>query len=71
MTTDRLHLVNYRTSLGFPMDYPIKLIGNAGDELQWLFGIFYKKHFPEFDGAYSKIWPSYRKIPFLTAQLRF
>ena len=56
----------------FPMDYPIKLIGDAGEELhQAVVGILVK-HFPEFDGASVKVQPSKTgKYHSLTAQLRF
>ncbi len=56
----------------FPMDYPIKLIGNAGDELRVAVVDILKKHFPEFDGNSVKVQPSRTgKYHSLTAQLRF
>ena len=35
----------------FPMDYPIKLIGNAGEELRGAVVEILVKHFPEFNEA--------------------
>lgn len=56
----------------FPMDYPIKLIGNAGDELREAVIDILKKHFPEFDAASLKIQPSSKgTYDSITAQLRF
>ena len=56
----------------FPMDYPIKLIGHAGDELRVAVVDILQKHFPEFDGATVKVQPSRTgKYHSLTAQLRF
>lgn len=56
----------------FPMDYPIKLIGNAGEELRTAVVEILIKHFPEFDEASLKIQPSRTgKYHSLTAQLRF
>ena len=56
----------------FPMDYPIKLIGNAGDELRIAVIEILLKHFPDFDEATFKIQPSRTgKYHSLTAQLRF
>jgi putative lipoic acid-binding regulatory protein len=56
----------------FPMDYPIKLIGNAGDELRVAVVDILQKHFPEFDAASIKVQPSRTgKYHSLTAQLRF
>ncbi|EEY88099.1 hypothetical protein HMPREF0018_00846 [Acinetobacter radioresistens SH164] len=56
----------------FPMDYPIKLIGNAGDELRIAVIEILLKHFPDFDEATLKIQPSRTgKYHSLTAQLRF
>jgi hypothetical protein len=42
----------------FPMDYPIKLIGHAGDELRVAVVDILQKHFPEFDGDSVKVQPS-------------
>ncbi|MCK4080668.1 DUF493 domain-containing protein [Acinetobacter radioresistens] len=56
----------------FPMDYPIKLIGNAGDELRIAVIEILLKHFPDFDETTLKIQPSRTgKYHSLTAQLRF
>jgi uncharacterized protein len=56
----------------FPMDYPIKLIGLAGDELRTAVVDILVKHFPEFDGNSIKTQPSSSgKYHSLTAQLRF
>ncbi len=56
----------------FPMDYPIKLIGNAGDELRQAVNEIFVKHFPEFDGAKMTVTPSRTgKYHSITAQLRF
>jgi uncharacterized protein len=56
----------------FPMDYPIKLIGNAGDELRVAVVDILQKHFPEFDATSIKVQPSRTgKYHSLTAQLRF
>lgn len=56
----------------FPMDYPIKLIGDAGEELHQAVVDILVKHFPEFDGASVKVQPSKTgKYHSLTAQLRF
>ncbi|MEB3755066.1 DUF493 domain-containing protein [Acinetobacter sp. MD2(2019)] len=56
----------------FPMDYPIKLIGNAGEELRVAVVGILVKHFPEFDEASLVITPSRTgKYHSLTAQLRF
>lgn len=56
----------------FPMDYPIKLIGDAGDELRLAVLDILLKHFPEFQQDSIKIQPSRTgKYHSLTAQLRF
>lgn len=56
----------------FPMDYPIKLIGNAGDDLRLAVIDILVKHFPEFDEASLKTQPSSSgKYHSITAQLRF
>ncbi len=56
----------------FPMDYPIKLIGNATPELHMAVLAILQKHFPEFDGNGIKVQPSRTgKYHSLTAQLRF
>ena len=56
----------------FPMDYPIKLIGVAGDELHGAVVEIMVKHFPDFDGTTIKVQPSRTgKYHSLTAQLVF
>jgi putative lipoic acid-binding regulatory protein len=56
----------------FPMDYPIKLIGNAGAELRIAVVEILIKHFPEFDEATLAVQPSRTgKYHSITAQLRF
>lgn len=56
----------------FPMDYPIKLIGNAGEELRGAVVEILVKHFPDFDKATLKVQPSRTgKYHSITAQLRF
>ncbi|ENU81044.1 hypothetical protein F975_00903 [Acinetobacter sp. ANC 3789] len=56
----------------FPMDYPIKLIGNAGTELRIAVVEILIKHFPEFDEATLAVQPSRTgKYHSITAQLRF
>lgn len=56
----------------FPMDYPIKLIGNAGEELRVAVVEILMKHFPEFDEETLMVTPSRTgKYHSLTAQLRF
>ncbi|MFC6052034.1 hypothetical protein A6M14_09140 [Acinetobacter sp. Ac_877] len=56
----------------FPMDYPIKLIGLAGDELRVAVVDILVKHFPDFDGKNLDTQPSRTgKYHSLTAQLRF
>ncbi|AYA04109.1 DUF493 domain-containing protein [Acinetobacter sp. WCHAc010034] len=56
----------------FPMDYPIKLIGNAGAELHGAVVEILVKHFPEFDAASLAVQPSRTgKYHSITAQLRF
>lgn len=56
----------------FPMDYPIKLIGDAGDELRIAVLEILVKHFPEFDAQSISITPSRTgKYHSITAQLRF
>ena len=42
----------------FPMDYPIKLIGNAGEDLHRAVVEILVKHFPDFDGKSIKVQPS-------------
>jgi hypothetical protein len=42
----------------FPMQYPIKLIGLAGDELLHAVRAIILKHFPDFDVATLVIQPS-------------
>ncbi len=56
----------------FPMDYPIKLIGDAGEELRGAVVEILVKHFPEFDQESLKVQPSRTgKYHSITAQLRF
>ena len=56
----------------FPMDYPIKLIGDAGDELRAAVVAILHKHFPEFNANSLKVQPSRTgKYHSITAQLRF
>ena len=56
----------------FPMDYPIKLIGEAGAELRVAVVEILVKHFPEFDCESLRVQPSRTgKYHSLTAQLRF
>ena len=56
----------------FPMDYPIKLIGNAGDDLHNAVAEILIKHFPDFDVESIQVQPSRTgKYHSLTAQLRF
>ena len=56
----------------FPMDYPIKLIGNAGEELRLAVNEIFVKHFPDFDGSKMTVTPSSTgKYHSITAQLRF
>ena len=56
----------------FPMDYPIKLIGDAGLELRVAVIEILVKHFPAFDEESLKVQPSRTgKYHSLTAQLRF
>jgi uncharacterized protein len=56
----------------FPMDYPIKLIGNAGEELRGAVVEILVKHFPEFDEKTLVVQPSRTgKYHSITAQLRF
>ena len=56
----------------FPMDYPIKLIGNAGEELRGAVVEILVKHFPEFDETTLVVQPSRTgKYHSITAQLRF
>ncbi len=42
----------------FPMDYPIKLIGDAGDELLHAVRAIIVQHFPDFDLATLEVQPS-------------
>lgn len=71
--TDRVPSRELREDLWvFPMDYPIKLIGDAGDELRLAVLDILLKHFPEFQQDSIKIQPSRTgKYHSLTAQLRF
>ena len=39
----------------FPMDYPIKLIGDAGEELRGAVVEILVKHFPEFEEKSLKV----------------
>ncbi len=56
----------------FPMDYPIKLIGLAGDDLRVAVLEILVKHFPDFDTETIDTQPSRTgKYHSLTAQLRF
>jgi putative lipoic acid-binding regulatory protein len=56
----------------FPMDYPIKLIGLAGDELRTAVLDILNKHFADFDADSLKTQPSSSgKYHSITAQLRF
>ena len=56
----------------FPMDYPIKLIGDAGLELRVAVIDILVRHFPEFDENTLTVQPSRTgKYHSLTAQLRF
>ncbi|AOA57636.1 YbeD family protein [Acinetobacter larvae] len=73
MTEDRTPSRELREDLWvFPMDYPIKLIGDAGDDLRLAVLEILTKHFPEFDENSLKVQPSRTgKYHSLTAQLRF
>ena len=56
----------------FPMDYPIKLIGDAGIELRAAVVEILLKHFPEFNEQSLQVQPSKTgKYHSITAQLRF
>lgn len=56
----------------FPMDYPIKLIGETCDELKDSVLEILVKHFPEFDESTLTFQPSRTgKYTSITAQLRF
>ena len=56
----------------FPMDYPIKLIGETCNELKDSVLEILVKHFPEFDGSTLTFQPSRTgKYTSITAQLRF
>jgi putative lipoic acid-binding regulatory protein len=56
----------------FPMDYPIKLIGEASDDLHVAVVEILVKHFPDFDSTTIKIQASRTgKYHSLTAQLLF
>ncbi len=56
----------------FPMDYPIKLIGLAGDDLRVAVLEILVKHFPDFDAETIDTQPSRTgKYHSLTAQLCF
>lgn len=71
--TDRTPSRELREDLWvFPMDYPIKLIGNAGEELRTAVVEILTKHFPEFDETTLAVQPSRTgKYHSITAQLRF
>lgn len=73
MTTDRTPSRELREDLWvFPMDYPIKLIGNAGEELRTAIVEILVKHFPDFDEKTLTVQPSRTgKYHSITAQLRF
>lgn len=56
----------------FPMDYPIKLIGEAGDDLHHAVVDILLKHFPEFKKETLTVQPSRTgKYHSITANLRF
>lgn len=56
----------------FPMDYPIKLIGLAGDELRNAVVEILKKHFADFDETTLTVTPSRTgKYDSITAKLYF
>ncbi|OTG66741.1 YbeD family protein [Acinetobacter silvestris] len=56
----------------FPMDYPIKLIGEAHEDLHVAVVEIMVKHFPDFDGTSIKVQPSRTgKYHSLTAQITF
>lgn len=56
----------------FPMDYPIKLIGEASDELHTAVVEILVKHFPNFEEKTLAVQPSRTgKYHSITAQLRF
>lgn len=56
----------------FPMDYPIKLIGEAGHPLKSAVVDILVKHFPKFDEKTLSIQPSRTgKYHSITAQLHF
>ncbi|ESK40488.1 YbeD family protein [Acinetobacter nectaris] len=56
----------------FPMDYPIKLIGEASDELHTAVVEILVKHFPNFEEETLAVQPSRTgKYHSITAQLRF
>lgn len=56
----------------FPMDYPIKLIGLAGEPLKQAVTDILVQHFPEFEPNSLTIQPSKTgKYHSITAQLRF
>ena len=56
----------------FPMYYPIKLIGLAGDDLRVAVLEILVKHFPDFDAETLKVQASRTgKYDSITAQLRF
>lgn len=71
--TDRTPSRELREDLWvFPMDYPIKLIGDAGEELHDAVVSILVKHFPEFQKDSLAVQPSKTgKYHSLTAQLRF
>ena len=56
----------------FPMDYPIKLIGEAHEDLHCAVVEILVKHFPDFDAETLKVQASRTgKYDSITAQLRF
>lgn len=71
--TDRTPSRELREDLWvFPMDYPIKLIGDAGNELKTAVVDILQKHFPNFDEKTLSVQPSRTgKYHSITAQLRF
>jgi uncharacterized protein len=56
----------------FPMDYPIRLIGNAVPELRDEVQAIFLKHFPDFDSNNIVVQPSSKgNYHSIRAQLRF
>ena len=56
----------------FPMDYPIKLMGHAGDELHDAVVEILVKHFPDFDAETLKVQSSRTgKYDSITANFTF